>query len=319
MSALADQSPAGGTCALCVAIRKLARAVAPVLVVVGVIIGLWYGAATQMNKAWSLDAAARAGVELSRVDLVLDTMNQERPVLPTPHQVVTELWNTAVAEPVFRERRGALTGNPRSLVFHAYQTLAPTLLGFVVGTLAGILLAVGIVHNRAMDLSVMPWAIASQTIPILAIAPIVIVVLNAVGLSGLVPKSLISAYLSFFPVAVSMVKGLRSPNGMDLDLLRTYSASGSETFWKLRLPASVPFLFTSLKVAVAAALVGTIVAELPTGARFGLGARLLTGSYYGQTIQIWSALFMAAICAAVLVSLIGVIERGTLKRMGLNR
>ena len=319
MSALADQSPAGGTCALCVAIRNLARAVAPVLVVVGVIIGLWYGAATQMNKAWSLDAAARAGVELSRVDLVLDTMNQERPVLPTPHQVVTELWNTAVAEPVLRERRGALMGNPRSLVFHAYQTLAPTLLGFVVGTLAGILLAVGIVHNRAMDLSVMPWAIASQTIPILAIAPIVIVVLNAVGLSGLVPKSLISAYLSFFPVAVSMVKGLRSPNGMDLDLLRTYSASGSETFWKLRLPASVPFLFTSLKVAVAAALVGTIVAELPTGARFGLGARLLTGSYYGQTIQIWSALFMAAICAAVLVILIGMIERATLKRMGLNR
>jgi len=318
MSVALDQAGAGG-CPLCAAIRRLIRAVAPVLVVVGVIIALWYGAATQMNKPWTLDAANRAGVELSTAQIIADTMNQERPVLPTPHQVLAELWDTAVAEPVLRERRGSLTGNPRSLVFHAYQTLAPTLLGFVVGTLAGILLAIGIVHNRAMDLSVMPWAIASQTIPILAIAPIVIVVLNAVGLSGLVPKSLISAYLSFFPVAVSMVKGLRSPNGMDLDLLRTYSASGSETFWKLRLPASVPFLFTSLKVAVAAALVGTIVAELPTGARFGLGARLLTGSYYGQTIQIWSALFMAAICAAVLVSLIGMIERATLKRMGLNR
>ncbi|HID68180.1 MAG TPA: ABC transporter permease subunit, partial [Roseibacterium sp.] len=111
----------------------------------------------------------------------------------------------------------------------------------------------------------------------------------------------------------------RAPAVMDMDLLRTYSASRIETFWKLRLPASVPFLFTSLKVAIAAALVGTIVAEMPTGARFGLGARLLTGSYYGQTIQIWSALFMAAICAAMLVGLIGFIERLTLRRMGLDR
>jgi NitT/TauT family transport system permease protein len=233
--------------------------------------------------------------------------------------VAQELWDTTMATDVFRERRGQLTGNPQSLFFHAYQTLAPTLLGFLIGSLAGLLLAAGIVHNRAMDLSVMPWAIASQTIPILAIAPIVIVVLNAVGLTGVVPKSLISAYLSFFPVVVGMVKGLRSPRAMDLDLLRTYSASRAATFWKLRLPASVPFLFTSLKVAIAAALVGTIVAELPTGARFGLGARLLTGSYYGQTIQIWSALFMAAICAACLVALLGLAERMTLRRMGLGR
>ena len=98
--------------------------------------------------------------------------------------------------------------------------------------------------------------------------------------------------------------------------MRTYSASRSQTFWKLRLPAAVPFLFTSLKVSIAAALVGTIVAELPTGARFGLGARLLTGSYYGQTIQIWSALFMAAICAAALVMILGARERVVLKRMG---
>jgi NitT/TauT family transport system permease protein len=237
---------------------------------------------------------------MSQSQIIADAMNQERPVLPTPHQVGAELWATTMGEPILRERRGEYRPNPRSLFFHAWQTLAPTLLGFVIGGLAGILLAVGIVHNRAMDLSVMPWAIASQTIPILAIAPMIIVVLNSIGLEGLIPKSLISAYLSFFPVVVGMVKGLRSPGAMDLDLLRTYSASGSETFWKLRLPASVPFLFASLKVGIAAALVGTIVAELPTGARFGLGARLLTGSYYGQTIQIWSALFMAAICAAAL-------------------
>lgn len=306
-------------CAFCLMMRRILGAVGPVLVVVGVIVAIWYASAYQMNRAWTLDQAERRGLEITAGEVFTDTMWQERPRLPAPHQVVIELWNTTAGEAMFRERRGELRPNPRSLFFHAFQTLAPTLLGFMIGTLSGMLLAVAIVHNRAMDMSVMPWAIASQTIPILAIAPIVIVVLNAIGLVGLVPKSLISAYLSFFPVVVGMVKGLRSPGAMDLDLLRTYSANRAETFWKLRLPASVPFLFASLKVGIAAALVGTIVAELPTGARFGLGARLLTGSYYGQTIQIWSALFMAAICAAVLVTLLGVIERRTLKRMGLDR
>ncbi|MEX3014916.1 ABC transporter permease [Gymnodinialimonas hymeniacidonis] len=294
-------------------------AILPVLTVVGVIVLIWYAGAYLMNRWVTLDTAQRQGVELSFQEVFADTMAQERPRLPAPHQVVAELWNTTAGEEIFRERRGELRPNPRNLLFHAFQTLAPTLLGFVIGSLAGLLLAIGIVHNRPMDLSVMPWAIASQTIPILAVAPIVIVVLNAVGLTGVVPKSLISAYLSFFPVVVGMVKGLRSPSAMDLDLLRTYSASRTETLFKLRLPASVPFLFASLKVGIAAALVGTIVAELPTGARFGLGARLLTGSYYGQTIQIWSALFMAAICAACLVAILGLIERTTLRRMGLNR
>jgi NitT/TauT family transport system permease protein len=214
---------------------------------------------------------------MTQGEIIADAMNQERPSCPRRTR-----WARSCGPPRWASRScasgAASTGPiPRSLFFHAWQTLAPTLLGFVIGGLAGILLAVGIVHNRAMDLSVMPWAIASQTIPILAIAPMIIVVLNSIGLEGLIPKSLISAYLSFFPVVVGMVKGLRSPGAMDLDLLRTYSASGSETFWKLRLPASVPFLFASLKVGIAAALVGTIVAELPTGARFGLGARLLDG------------------------------------------
>jgi len=170
-----------------------------------------------------------------------------------------------------------------------------------------------------MDQSVMPWAIASQTIPILAIAPMIIVVLNSVGVTGLVPKAIISAYLSFFPVVVGMVKGLRSPDAMQMDQLRTWNASAGQTLWKLRLPASLPYLFASLKVGVAASLVGAIVGEMPTGAVAGLGARLLSGSYYGHTVQIWSALFAAALLAAGLVALIGEVERVTLRRMGLAR
>jgi NitT/TauT family transport system permease protein len=146
----------------------------------------------------------------------------------------------------------------------------------------------------------------------------IIVVFNSVGLQGIFPKAIISAYLSFFPVVVGMVKGLRSPDQMHLDLLKTYNASSMEGFWKLRLPSSMPFLFASLKIGIAASLVGAIVGELPTGAVRGLGARLLSGSYYGQTIQIWSALLAAALLAASLVALIGLVERLTLNRMGMS-
>ncbi|MCL7465038.1 ABC transporter permease [Phaeovulum sp. NW3] len=284
------------------------RSVLPVLVVVLAILVVWYGAAVWLNSAWTYDQAARAGTHPTLVDVVNDTMAQERPVLPAPHQVARGLWDGVAGQKITSKR---------SLVWHGWVTLSATLLGFGIGTGLGIVLAVGIVHNRAMDLSVMPWAIASQTIPILAIAPMVIVVLASVGVTGILPKAVISAYLSFFPVLVGMVKGLRAPDGMQLDLLRTYNASRAQTLWKLRLPASLPYLFASLKVGIAASLVGAIVGELPAGATAGLGARLLSGSYYGQTIQIWAALFAAAALAAGLVVIVGAIERATLKRMGM--
>jgi NitT/TauT family transport system permease protein len=138
------------------------------------------------------------------------------------------------------------------------------------------------------------------------------------GFVGLVPKSIISAYLCFFPVAIGMVKGLNSPDPMQLDLMRTYNATRAQTFWKLRWPSAVPFLFASLKVAIAISLVGAIVGELPTGAQAGLGARLLAGSYYGQTVQIWAALFAAAALAAAMVATIAAAERLALRRMGVK-
>ena len=287
----------------------MSRSVLPVLTVVGFLLVLWYAAAVWLNAPWAYDKATRSGAELNFSALVEDTWSQEKPKLPAPHQVGQEIWKTTVEKKITSKR---------SLIYHSWVTLSATLLGFALGTGLGILLAVGIVFNRTMDMSVMPWVIASQTIPILAIAPMIIVVLNAVGISGLLPKAMISMYLSFFPVVVGMVKGLRSPDAMQLDQMRTWHASKSQTFWKLRLPASMPYFFTSLKIAMAASLVGAIVGELPTGAVAGLGARLLGGSYYGQTIQIWSALLMAAALAAALVGLIGIIQRVTLKRMGMS-
>ena len=286
------------------------RAVLPVLTVVAAIVLIWYVAAAAMNLPWERDQAARAGTEVPLTEMLAATMAQKRPVLPAPHQVAVELWETT-AEKAVTSRR--------SLVYHGWVTLSAALLGFGFGAALGAALAVGIVHVRAMDLSVMPWIIASQTIPILAIAPMIIVVLNSVGLSGLIPKALISTYLAFFPVAVGMVKGLRSPDPIQLDLMRTWSATEGQVLARLRWPASVPYLFASLKVAAAAALVGAIVGELPTGAQAGLGARLLAGSYYGQTVQIWSALFAAAILAATVVGLLGLMQRATLRRMGMAR
>ena len=282
---------------------------APIAVVVAAITIIWYGFTVHLNAPWQIERYEKAGTEWQMRDLVRDTMAQERPVLPAPHQIVAEIWKTTAKKKITSKR---------SLIYHGGITLSSTLLGFAMGTVLGIGLAVSIVENRAMDKSLMPWIITSQTIPILAIAPMIIVVLNAVGLSGLVPKAMISTYLSFFPVVVGMVKGLRSPDPMLMDLMRTYKASRLQTFWKLRLPASVPFLFASMKVAIAISLVGAIVGELPTGAVAGLGARLLAGSYYGQTIQIWSALISAACMAALLVGAVGVISHFTLRRMGLR-
>lgn len=291
-------------------LRGIMRAVWPVLTVVLAILAVWYVAAAILNMPWERDQAARAGTTPSLSERLSNTMAQDRPVLPAPHQVAVEIWKTTAEKNITSKR---------SLVYHGWVTLSATLLGFGMGAALGIALAVGIVHSRAMDMSVMPWIITSQTIPILAIAPMIIVVLNAVGISGLLPKALISTYLSFFPVAVGMVKGLRSPDAMQLDQMRTWSAGTAQTFWKLRWPSSVPYLFASLKVAVAASLVGAIVGELPTGAVAGLGARLLAGSYYGQTVQIWSALIAAAVLAGALVGLIGLMNRIVLGRMGMNR
>jgi NitT/TauT family transport system permease protein len=281
----------------------------PVLIIVMAIFAAWYVAAVLMNWQGVSDAFSRAGEQRSASEIALATLQQERPVLPAPHQVVAELKKTVIDTDITSRR---------NLLFHAWVTLSSTLLGFGLGALLGIVLAVLIVHVKTLERSLMPWIISSQTIPILAIAPIIIVVLGSIGITGLFPKAIISAYLCFFPITISMVKGLNSPDLIQRDLMRTYSASHAQIFWKLRLPASLSYLFAGLKVAIAISLVGAIVGELPTGAQAGLGARLLAGSYYGQTIQIWAALFGAAILASILVAVVGVTERIVNRRTGVR-
>lgn len=279
----------------------------PVATVLLALLVLWYGGAVWLNAQPLIDRYAREGRPWQMSELAADAMSMERPILPAPHQVLAELDRSVVeVSPTSR----------RSLLYHGWVTLSAALLGFGAGALLGIALAVGIVHLRTLERSLMPWIIASQTVPILAIAPMIIVVLGSIGFVGLLPKAIISAYLCFFPVTIGMVKGLTSPEPIHLDLVRTYNASAFQVFCKLRWPSALAFLFASLKVAVALAIIGAIVGELPTGAQAGLGARLLTGSYYGQTVQNVAALIVSAVLAALSVAAIGAAQRLTVARLG---
>lgn len=286
--------------------RSAASRILPIPTVLIVILILWYAAAVWLNapQASALMDPDQPGGFWA---LAQACWSMDRPVLPAPDQIVSALSDSIFGYPLT---------SPRNLLLQAGYTAEAAGVGLVFGTAFGVLLAIGILYIRTLDRSVMPWVIASQTVPILAIAPMLVVALGAMGVTGLAPKALIVAYLTFFPVTVGMVKGLRTPDPLQLDLMHTYSAGQATIFAKLRWPSSMAFLFPSLKVAVALSVTGAIVAEMPTGAQVGLGARLLAGSYYGQTMMMWSALVMASLLAILALLLVALAERMVVRLRG---
>lgn len=285
---------------------KAAGRILPIPTVVLVMLIVWYTAAVWLNAPQAealMDPDQPAGFWA----IAQACWSMDRPVLPVPDQIVSALVDSIFGYPL---------SSPRNLLLQTCYTAEAAGVGLLFGLLVGIALAMGVIHLRTLDRSVMPWVIASQTIPILAIAPMLVVALGVMGITGLTPKAAIVAYLTFFPVTVGMVKGFRTPDLLQLDLMRTYSAGRGTVFGKLRWPASMAFLFPSLKVAVALAVTGAIVAEMPTGAQVGLGARLLAGSYYGQTMMMWSALIMASLLAVVGLLLVSLAERGVVMLRG---
>ncbi len=280
-------------------VQALAGHAAPVALMLAVILAGWYGLAVWLNAPGVIERVLAPAGDWGWRELLAACWQAQRPLLPAPHQIAVDLWQGWVDWPV---------DSPRSLALHTRVTGEATLTGFLLGTALGIVLAACIVHSRTLERALLPWIVASQTVPVLAIAPIVLIILGSLGFSGLLPKAVIAMYLCFFPVTVAMVQGLRSPQRLEMELMHTYAASRLQTFWLLRLPAALPSLFPALRVSIAAGLVGAIVAELPTGAQAGLGARLLTGSYYGNTVQIWSALVMAALLGLALTGAIGLLE-----------
>jgi NitT/TauT family transport system permease protein len=279
--------------------RTARGAILPFAVILAALLVLWYGGAVVLNgpQAASLMPSASRG---NLWALARACWSMQRPELPAPHQILLALADSVFTNPLT---------SPRNFLYHMAVTAKEAAAGLALALVLGIGLAVGIIRWRTLDRSLMPWVIASQTVPILAIAPMVVVVLGNLGITGLFPKAAIAGYLSFFPITVGMVGGLRAADPLALDLMRTYSATDSQVFRLLRWPASLGFLFPSLKVAVALAVVGAIVAELPTGAEAGLGARLLAGSYYGQTTQMWVALMLASLLAVLGLAAVGLVER----------
>ena len=290
----------------------LSRSVLPVATIVAALIVIWYAAAIPMNSMRTY-MMAPDDAEIGFPELVSDTWSQKKPQLPLPHQIVREVKKQATFSWIWKEKR---RGYKRSLIYHTWVTLSSTLLGFGLGWVLGVSLSLAIVYSRVMDLSVMPWVITSQTIPIIAIAPMIIVIMAPMGLTGLKPKGVISMYLSYFPIVIGLPKGLRSSDPVLEDQMKTWSATAFQTFLLLRLPSALPYLFPAMKISLAAALVGAVVAELPSGARAGLGARLLVFSYRSETIPMWANLVSAAILAGLLVVSFGMLERALNRRLG---
>jgi NitT/TauT family transport system permease protein len=184
-------------------------------------------------------------------------------------------------------------------------------LGFVLGGVSGFLLAVLFVHLKPAERGLLPYVVASQTVPIIALAPMIVVGLGRMGAPPWLSKSIIAAYLTFFPVTINVLRGLTSVQRDQLALMHSYAATKAQIFFKLRLPASVPFLFTALKISATASVIGAIIGELPVGSTRGLGVQLVIGSQYNTFNPgfLWATILMAALLGLVFYGAVALVER----------
>jgi NitT/TauT family transport system permease protein len=193
----------------------------------------------------------------------------------------------------------------------SFVTLREAVVGFLAGSLIGLSLGLLFVRSPLAERGLMPWVIASQTVPLLAIAPMVVLWAGKYRLPLWIPIAALAAFLSFFPVTVNTIRGLRSPSPSAAELFRSYAATSTQEFRKLRIPAALPYLFTALKVAAAASVVGTIVGELPSGLPDGLGRQLLTFSYYYSSgpEKLYAAVLFAVLLGLTFVAIVALVER----------
>jgi NitT/TauT family transport system permease protein len=199
-------------------------------------------------------------------------------------------------------------GPPLGLVLlgQAVFTFREALTGFVLGGLLGIALGILFVHSRLAERALVPYVVASQTVPILAISPIVVVAIKADWLS----VAIVSAYLTFFPVTIASLRGLRAADPRAFELFRSYAASRTQALWRLRLPTSVPYLFSSLRVAAAASVIGAIIGELPAGVADGLGSAIVNYNQYyiAGPEKLWATIVMCTLVGLFFVALVRLAE-----------
>ncbi|MBC8100200.1 MAG: ABC transporter permease [Armatimonadetes bacterium] len=192
-------------------------------------------------------------------------------------------------------------------------TWREALFGFGIGVIFGLLLGTLLAHVRLAERALLPYVVASQTVPILAIAPMVVIWLGA----SFVSVAVIAAYITFFPVAINTLRGLQAPAPAAVELMHAYAARWHVTLWKLRLPTALPYIFTALKVSATASVVGAVIGELPSGMGDGLGRAILDfSSDYSlvSTPKLWAAIITAALVGAVFFGAVSALERVVLRR-----
>ena len=215
-------------------------------------------------------------------------------------QSLPHLWDIVAAFVAPAQRNGLPLGS--ILAGQAFFTFREALVGFVAGGILGLLLGIVFVHSRLAERALVPYVVASQTVPILAISPIIVVATHA----GWLSVAIISMYLTFFPVTIAALRGLRAADPRAFELFRSYAASRREVLWRLRLPASIPYLFASFRVAAAASVIGAIIGELPSGIPDGLGSALLNYNQYYSTgpERLWATIVMCSIVGLAFVGLV---------------
>jgi NitT/TauT family transport system permease protein len=198
----------------------------------------------------------------------------------------------------------------------ALFTAKEALLGFVLGGLVGFGLAVLLAHSVILRRGVLPYIVVSQTVPILAIAPMVVVGLGTKGVTPWVSVAVIAAYLTFFPVAMNTLRGLLSPRPRDLELMRSYAAGRNDVLWKLRVPASLPFVFSALKISATASVIGAIIGETPASIQDGLGGAIVNFNQYYSTgpERLWATNIVCAVLGFAFYGVVVLAERLILKR-----
>jgi NitT/TauT family transport system permease protein len=192
----------------------------------------------------------------------------------------------------------------------SFWTLREAFVGFVMGGLVGFGIGVLFVRSTLAERAFMPYVVASQTVPILAIAPMVVVWGGRLDIPQWLSVSIIAAYITFFPVAINTLRGLRSPDPTALELMRSYAATEQEILWKLRLPAALPYIFTALKVSATASVIGAIIGELPAGFGDGLGRNLLVFSqqFAVRSAKLYGTVIVTALVGIFFVAIVTIVE-----------
>ena len=227
--------------------------------------------------------------------------------MPHVHDIVGQLFEPArVNGPLLIEVLGDA----------AFFTAKEAVAGFVLGASIGFLIGVVLHHSRLLQRGFLPYIVASQTIPILAIAPMVVVWLGGRGAPGWVSVAVIAAYLTFFPVTINTLRGLQSADPRAIELMRSYAASGWATLWKVKVPAALPFLFAALKVSATASVVGAIIGELPSSIQGGLGGAILNFNQYYVTSpeSLWATNLIAAALGIGFFLAVALAERLVVRR-----